>query len=82
MVKMEILIQLLKKITNSVIYKFGNEHIDGIMEIDLNDINNSKIVSMPSDGNIQKGYANKAFGRMLNLATKGEYPNETSYVSH
>ena len=79
---MELLIQLLEKSHNKVIYRFGHDHLDGIMEIDLQDINNSKIISMPSDGVVEKGYANKAFGRMLNLATKGEYPKETSYVSY
>lgn len=79
---METLIYLLEKKKHKVIYRFGTDAIDGIMEIDLEDTNNSKIVKMPSDGVVEKGYANKAFGRMLNLATKGEYPKETSYVSY
>lgn len=74
-------IELLEKNNKKVIYQFGIEKLDGIMEVDLEDINKSKIVCMPSDGLVNRRLANNAFGHILSLSRKGEFPEKKMYAN-
>lgn len=81
--KMLVLINLWKKNEYEVIYNFGSneECIDGIIRIDLKDINMSTIVKMPSDNSVYESYANRAFGKLLKMALNNNLPEKTQYVN-
>ena len=77
---METLIYLLEKKKHKVIYRFGTDAIDGIMEIDLEDTNNSKIVKMPSDGKLSSRVAYNAFGWLFHLVVYGFITEKIEYL--
>lgn len=74
---------LSKKNNDEVVYNFGSTEscIDGVIRIDINDINKSSIVSMPSDNSVYRNFANKAFGKLLKMALNNEFPERTEYFS-
>lgn len=74
-------IELLKKSEDKVVYMFGIDELDGIMEIDLVNIDSSRIVCMPSNGLVDRRTANNAFGHMLNLSRRGEFPAKKTYAT-
>lgn len=74
-------IELLKKSEDKVVYMFGIDELDGIMEIDLVNIDRSRIVCMPSNGLVDRRTANNAFGHMLNLSRRGEFPLKKTYAT-
>ena len=75
---MQILIVLLEKNDDYVTYKFGTDKIDGIMKINLVDIEKSEL-HMPSD-DTSKSLAVRAIAKMMNLAKHGEFPKERAYA--
>ena len=74
-------IKLLKKSEDKVVYCFGIDILDGIMEIYLVNIENSRIVCMPSNGLVDRRTAHNAFGHMMNLSRRGEFPAEKTYAT-
>ena len=68
-------IKLLKKSEDKVVYCFGIDILDGIMEIDL--VN----VCMPSNRLVDRRTAHNAFGHMMNLSRRGEFPAEKTYAT-
>lgn len=78
---MIVLMNLSKKNNDEAIYQFGCNKIDGLIRIDLKDIDNSQIVNMPSDELVYDNYANKALAKLAKLALNNEFPNKTQYVS-
>ena len=74
-------IKLLKKSEDKVVYCFGIDILDGIMEIDLVNIENSRIVCMPSNGLVDGRTAHNAFGHMMNSSRRGEFPAEKTYAT-
>lgn len=77
---MQTLVELLEKSENKITYKFGLDILDGIMVLDLVDINNSRVISLPSDKAVSMGCANRALAKMLRLALKGEFPQKYHYT--
>lgn len=80
---MQILINLLEKKENVLIYSFGSEPsgMDGIFSINLQDINQSKIEKMPLDNSLYLSYVNKAMAKVMRLLLKGEVPEQIEYCS-
>lgn len=80
---MQILMNLLEKKENDVIYSFGSDpsRMDGVFSINLKDMNQSKIEKMPSDNSLYLSYVNKAMAKVMRLILKGEIPKEIEYCS-
>lgn len=80
---MLVLMSLLEKKNDKVIYNFGSKQnvLDGVIHIDLKDIEQSRVEKMPSDNSVYPGYANKAMGKLTRLILKGEIPEKTEYCS-
>ena len=74
-------IELFKRSEDKVVYAFGIDELDGIMEIDLVNIENSKIVCMPSNRLVDRRTANNAFGHMLSLSRRGEFQLKETYAT-
>lgn len=65
------------------VYNFGSEkeRMDGIIRINIKDINESEIEKMPSDGTVNRGYAYKALAKLTRLAFNKEFPDKVHFVS-
>ena len=81
--KMQVLMNLLEKKNDEVIYNFGNEPavMDGIIYINIKDIDKSRVEKMPSDDSVYMNYANKAMAKAMRLILKGEIPEKIEYCS-
>lgn len=80
---MQVLMNLLEKKNDEVIYNFGNEPavMDGIIYINIKDIDKSRVEKMPSDDSVYMNYANKAMAKAMRLILKGEIPEKIEYCS-
>lgn len=80
---MLISMNLLKQNNKEILYNFGSQinAMDGVIHIDLEDLNKSEIEQMPSDNSVTRNCAYKALGKLLRVVLNGEVPEKIEYVN-
>lgn len=80
---MLVLMNLLKINEDEAIYNFGcnEEQMDGVIRINIKDVDKSDIEMMPSNGTVYKSYAYKALAKLIRLALDKKFPDKVQFVS-